>query len=1223
MVWFMAELGTGAQAIPESLLVAGTTTLDATGRPWGYVVIRASDESVLRGRTFSIYRKRGLPGDAGAFERLGGVAPERDPTVLSVLLERGRQVGDEVASLESALFELYRARLGGLEALGEGQPEPVNPGLARVLGALLARGDADTETARLMRWLGQGHAGVRMALGEAWAGPLGVAPGQPVTLEIRERDFGGAGDGAVVGRVVLTAGQPVLLPPPGPPVQVPDLTPKGDLNIKLRWGQDEALRRQAPLATGFGVWRVLRTFAASHGVEGAAPSLRQLRDWAASGDASRIGEGPVLTSRALSLVEASDLAADGTTYFVVDDGNRYRKNPAGEDADLPLIEGTEFTYFVTARDLLGRDGPPSMPGHGVVCRTLPPPVPGGLRAENHWAPDTGVGGVQSIRFQWQANLDTARDVTHFYEVYRGTNLTELQSEAARSVLVPVNARVDQEGPGGAELSVIDEAPEVVGAGFGHTFWYSVRAVHLSPCGPIRSDFAAPVLIARRQREGPPAPSGFVDANCHRAAVIFEGEGTTSDPSLPANDGRVRLRVWCGRRDPGVAMVDLSIQVEGRTVDLGNHVYAAEGNWVAADYDLHRNELPSRTVAVRVVAWTYSGARSPVKEVRVDHLTSEGLREVRFAASTLGDGDLVPGEPFSMEWLEPPVNAPVAVFPDGTGVARVGAALEGRRVVLETSLLAAAVPIYEHAGHGTVRDGDVHFRATEASPGEPVPPRTARVYPVRDLGDGDCVDLAYHPGTGSAGTLGITLLPTKRSEEYRLFRRIDDGPYTLVGQGAVSTQNETVAAVRREDSALPATDCTVCYYAQTVDRDGNGSALVRLEPCVQRRSPTLPKPSLAPPEATGTSTAAVMRLTWMCPPQGVERFLISIRARGGAAAQSRLEQAATLSMAAPLAARVVQYFSAADGGPMETSARAADVGSAGQGPAGDRARVLQSAVGSVIYRKMVVTSSFVTPRLGDGYPADPPYTAEFVVEPGMPYEVYVQAVRGPLLGGQGRGPASGRYEFRWEEPRTEEPAVAWPARPLEMVTAEAGLEAGELSPVVWPGHLAGERPVGVRLARMANTKGEDVVVTPTDVVFAPTPDSPAFRKHDPNAHLLGGLSDGVTQVQSVMLYRQQVANTLFPAVPGDTVQVSPLIRKIAWVPVTTDDGRRGARLVDPFFGLTLVAPPPQSPDVPATLDLWLLDTQGVVEGARYHYYLVCFGADGEIRRTLDAGYSGPP
>lgn len=98
-----------------------------------------------------------------------------------------------------------------------------------------------------------------------------------------------------------------------------------------------------------------------------------------------------------------------------------------------------------------------------------------------------------------------------------------------------------------------------------------------------------------------------------------------------------------------------------------------------------------------------------------------------------------------------------------------------------------------------------------------------------------------------------IFTTPRSEEYRLFRRINDGPYTLVGQGAAAyAAGNPVNAIRREDEALPMTSCTICYYAQTVDRDGNASALVRLEPCIERKAPTLPKPRLSPPAAIGTN-----------------------------------------------------------------------------------------------------------------------------------------------------------------------------------------------------------------------------------------------------------------------------------------------------------------------------------------------------------------------------------
>ncbi len=1205
------------QPIPDAVFTAGTTAVDPQGRTWAYLAFRPSDDRVLAGRTLAVHAKAGLPGDPGTFQRLGVAAVESDVAVLQVYLERGRMLGEDLAELAAVVDELHRSR-SGTDAPGGGA-DGTRP-LAEQLSALVVRAGVDAETGRLLRWLGQAHPAVKMAMGEAWAGLLSAAPGQPTTFEVREMIGPGGPAGGVIGRVTLAAGPPQLLPPPGPPWQVPDLSPKGDLNIKLRWGQDDDLRRLSPLAAGFTLWRVPRAFASAQGADAAAPAPARLQAWARAGDAVRVSDGPVLVPRVLSLAEAANLAVDSTNYFVVDDGRRYRRDAAGVDIDQPLPEGAEFTYFVCTRDLLGRDGPPSLPGHGVVCRTLPPPIPGELRAANHWAPGDGADGTQAIQFSWRANLDQGRDVTHYYEVYRGTDLNELQSEPAKERLVPIQGRLPH-GANGAELTWLDQAPEIAGADFGHTFWYSVRAVHESPCGPIRSDFAAPVLIARRQREGPAAPTGFVDADCHRAAVIVAGTSNAQDPAIPPNDGLVRVRLLCRRLDPGIAFVDLSARWGGNETDLGQHHFPAEGDWVAAEFSVPRNDLAGRSVVAACQATTHAGATGNRKEFALDHLTSEGRREVTFHARTLADADLVPGEPFSDECLESPVVVPAVAAPGGWAWVPSLGALDGRRVVVQTSPVAVAVPTWTRRGAGQVRDGAATVTFAPA-PGQQES-LSARVFPIREFGDAPCVNLAYDPGTGRAGKTGITIRPTPRTEEFRLFRRIDDGPYSLVAQGAAAHLPGALGAVRVEDDALPPTDCAICYYAQNVDRDGNASALVRLEPCLEPRSPTLPRPTLSPPLATGALAAPRMKLTWSCPPQGVERFLVTIKAKGGAAARSALEQSSTLSMTAPLAARTVIYHAAGGDLSRESTAQAAGPATAGSGASGDSARVLALPAGTLTFQKLVQTSSFLTPPLGQGYPDRPPFSAEFDVQAGAAYSVFVQAVRGPLFGGKGRGPASATYEFKWDDPTRVEPEVAWPARPLESVTVHPLLQAAELDPVLWPARLNGERPVGVRVATMPNARGEDVVQAGTEMVFAPTPDSPNHRRHDPNAHLVAGLGDGITQVQGILLYRQQVPNRLFPTTSGDTLQVSPLIRRIAWVPTRLEDGRAGARLVDPYFAILLEPPPPDRPEDPQALSLWLLDRHGVVDGARYRYFLVCLGPDGEVRRTLDAGYAGPP
>lgn len=183
------------------------------------------------------------------------VSPELETSLMAVFIERGRQIGEDLVELDAVFTtSTARAERSGTRSLIRCPRRP--PPLAEMLAALLNRAAGDAETTSSMRLLAMGHPCVRMAMGEAWAGPLTAAPGQPVTLEVRE--WSTAGDGGGVVRLTLTAGQPVVLPAPGPPVQVPDLTPKGDPNIKLRAGarMRTSRSRQSPLSAGFNVWRV-------------------------------------------------------------------------------------------------------------------------------------------------------------------------------------------------------------------------------------------------------------------------------------------------------------------------------------------------------------------------------------------------------------------------------------------------------------------------------------------------------------------------------------------------------------------------------------------------------------------------------------------------------------------------------------------------------------------------------------------------------------------------------------------------------------------------------------------------------------------------------------------------------------------------------------------------------------------------------------------------------
>jgi len=100
----------------------------------------------------------------------------------------------------------------------------------------------------------------------------------------------------------------------------------------------------------------------------------------------------------------------------------------------------------------------------------------------------------------------------------------------------------------------------------------------------------------------------------------------------------------------------------------------------------------------------------------------------------------------------------------------------------------------------------------------------------------------------------------------------------------------------------------------------------------------------------------------------------------------------------------------------------------------------------------------------------------------------------------------------------------------------------------------------------------------------------------------------------------VANDKFPAVSGDVIQCSPLISSIAWTRPLSQDGQEeayAAELVDPFFRwvpwvINGVA------GLPKSLQLYLVDTQPLVGGASYRYWLERFDARGEPVQTVPCG-----
>src|ERR1019366_4383092 len=141
--------------------------------------------------------------------------------------------------------------------------------------------------------------------------------------------------------------------------------------IRLRWGTSPALRRLSLLGYGFNIWRIPQTNARALGYNTNPPSILQLQ----SGAFSRANQGPVVATKDFDVAHgfgSADDPTDRTTYFFSDNNGHALGNvhfPSNGPPHLGYLtpafnDGDQFYYFITARDVLGRDGHVSLGGLG-------------------------------------------------------------------------------------------------------------------------------------------------------------------------------------------------------------------------------------------------------------------------------------------------------------------------------------------------------------------------------------------------------------------------------------------------------------------------------------------------------------------------------------------------------------------------------------------------------------------------------------------------------------------------------------------------------------------------------------------------------------------------------------------------------------------------------------------------------------------------------------------
>lgn len=1172
----LATRSRAADLPPDVMFTAGTTTaVGPDGRAWLYVVWNPVDPAAIAGRTFAVYVKPGDPASPAPFARVALAPTALNAAQVAAVLPTATALGEDLVSLDATL-----------NAFASSPAVTAAANTADRLALTVALATTDPLLSKRLNLAALQHPALPLALGRAWAGP--VVPGV-TTLELRDWDTAAAADRAVVARLTVNAGQPTPLPAPAAPVRVPDLTPAGDLAAGLRWGEPAALRQRAPLVQGFTVWRLPATTARARGWMTHPPSPAELASLG-----TPVNTAPLVPPRPFTPAEAADLKRDPTTTFLVDRG----------PATPPWTDGEEAAWCVTARDLLGRDGAASTATLDTICGTRPPATPTALRVENQFDRPPGGLAHQRLRLRWRIPPPGNEPPVDRFEIHRGTGVApSVTSNSAPDPAGLIASLPANPTPTG-EFEFLDRDLDALAdpSLWSRTFWYAVRAVRTTACGPVMSAPSQPALGALQRQDAPDAPTGSLVLNCPRTLLRAEGVTLENDPALAGTAPVHHYRLVARRRDEGVAWIDFQVRVVSDTppaeIELPMARFAEGSVELAVDFELGRAPGETPLLEVTATAGSFTGAISQPVTLALSDRGVDGQRALgRFLAAALSTADLTADDPLAAPLLGSPVALPPAVR-DTNGFLRLATALPpGTQLVVQRAPLPAEPAGNDHdVGVLTVPIGGVLLFADPAVTAAGSPPPTYRGRQVLfTQGPQECIHAPRLPGSTRVHALELRVQLTPRSCEYRIHRQIDDGPLTLVAQGAgrhepTASVNEIVA----RDDGLPAAGGRVCYFAQVGDEQGHFSPLVPIG-CADVAPRALPVPLLAAPEPDGDATSPVMRLAWFCPPEGLDRFvLILAPVAGGAPIQGRspATTARRLVSLAPQPKPTSWWSKAAEGFQL---------------------------------KPLLVRSNWFTGRIGGELGSGPQFSLPLDVDPGVTYELQVAAMdaRGNI------GHPSHARRFAWHAPRAVvDKNVPWPARPLPPVTPidpRLGAVCLETNTLLWP-NVDLRAPIGVRLGRIPLAPREsarlDQITGPGEfngLNLAPTALVTALTRGGSLDTFL--FHDTVSDPPhpefaaiNVVLYRQQLANAAYPEVSGDTIQVTPLVPRLAW----RRFGSGLAEFLDPFVAVVAVREGDRPDGAVVALDFALQDLHPAVRGARYRYWLVHFTASGEPDRTIPAG-----
>ena len=533
-----ATSGAEAQPLDNALFTVGTSAVDGDNNNWAYLLFQlTADSDNLLSRRLAVYAKPGDINDPGLFTKTGIVALQEDPLVIQVLLSRAEGIGQAPGDLNFAIDELF----GELVPAGELTVE-------EKLSAVIRGSLFDERHFANLMLLARMHPGVSLCLGLAHAQKVG--PGK-TTFEIRELGPGNV-EAGVVGRVVVEAGQPVMLPAPGGPVAVPDTSPKGHLNARLRWAVPDNLRRMALLQYGFNVYRVNLATAEDLGWDVTPPEGDVIAMMARDvPEVQLVNRSPVLPSAIFDDVSVLDLNTYPDIAFIADDNNMFDEN------SIPFVDGERFYYFVAARDILGRNGDVSEGTEVMMSDRVPPHAP--RRPEVANVVDY-VNGQEThhLEVTWRQLVSTPEEPISGYYVYRWSNPGDVQKFGADPQWNQISNFIPQD-PNVRRLSFIDDGQgsPTVPEDYDQTYWYTVRAVKPTAQGGNYSPNSAPAFGVLRNRNAPDAPDGQILIYC--CLPIAVPDKLEDVPEDAGNDPlRVIFDLICERDNLTVAWAEFAV-----------------------------------------------------------------------------------------------------------------------------------------------------------------------------------------------------------------------------------------------------------------------------------------------------------------------------------------------------------------------------------------------------------------------------------------------------------------------------------------------------------------------------------------------------------------------------------------------------------------------------------------------------------------------------------------